>query len=931
MKKNIKNILWSVRFLLLVAGFSLGMNLQGCSDDLEVNRNPLDQPFDGITLLVPDVASFAESGTRADANPTASEATVSRLDIVAIERNQSISYFKDVKSIGTTSDGYSIYRLSVSEGFYRIYVLGNVNYYLDGADLNNPVDLSIYNENQIQELTLNFRANQPLMAGKLPMVCTPEELTATKDNNSYIQITNNNTNPIKAEMTFLCSKVRYTILFNRAKDGFSKNFGDNVIDFGVSDGSTSGAYVTDLRPETKINGNGVRIDFIKDNGNNPAIWSGNLRRYYYPAKGETYPASSGDVLSAYNMTDWNWVNDYTTQRAWQGTLYLPENNNEGVDRTKIKLPYSLNGAPMTQEKVISLIDKTTTDNFELKGIERGKMYDIRSKIIDPDVMTTEISVADWDLQALYFDLNQSYELVVEKTSMEVVASDEWHSLGFESNVPDSEIEFEFPKIKYNGQYLDFFNAEVFSPDEVEDNGWKSHFHIRINPNIPFPIIYELLHNEAGYNDGETTHTKQSLSYFHIIAGNLHKKIDIQLLDLKVFLNVSPQLIVLDVKEFYLTGEAEPVVPIEFETNYDNARTSVDFYIEDANGLLKGLGQGDLTMVLPEGVDRNGNIFVNSGTLNLKINNIYSDHEFWNNEHEITLRFVLKVHNPLTDAIEETLTQTVKIQVKSVNTNYIIHFHDATGNWTNAPHIFIYQDLLLPSDLLAVEGDPSQGISIYAGKIVGYIEENNGLQWNAACQYVFSNNVSFRGWKGYGGPDNNNPYDKIEDGSNCYDYTQGFVMLGTKNANGTWNDTYGYTNRNPKRRDRYRYDTNFNEDHEKRMTANDWNRCNDCKNNSVNHKFSGANDDYDYPGILMEDEGNGWYRYTLTGVAQPGKTMIIFANTHAPWNFSPENDYRYPGAYETGLTLFDFEDNEGWFVFKGQNRTDHYFYDDKPAL
>ena len=89
---------------------------------------------------------------------------------------------------------------------------------------------------------------------------------------------------------------------------------------------------------------------------------------------------------------------------------------------------------------------------------------------------------------------------------------------------------------------------------------------------------------------------------------------------------------------------------------------------------------------------------------------------------------------------------------------------------------------------------------------------------------------------------------------------------------------------------------------------------------------------------MEKESDGWWRYTLTGVAQPGKTMIIFANTESPWDdqLGGQDNNRFPAAYETGLPLFDFEDNEGWFVFNGANEenggkinTDPHFTDDKP--
>lgn len=59
---------------------------------------------------------------------------------------------------------------------------------------------------------------------------------------------------------------------------------------------------------------------------------------------------------------------------------------------------------------------------------------------------------------------------------------------------------------------------------------------------------------------------------------------------------------------------------------------------------------------------------------------------------------------------------------------------------------------------------------------------------------------------------------------------------------------------------------------------------------------------------MIDEGNGWWKYTLTGIATPGKALIMFGDGHTYKDVMN----RYPGNDEVGIPLFDYPSREGWF-------------------
>ena len=60
---------------------------------------------------------------------------------------------------------------------------------------------------------------------------------------------------------------------------------------------------------------------------------------------------------------------------------------------------------------------------------------------------------------------------------------------------------------------------------------------------------------------------------------------------------------------------------------------------------------------------------------------------------------------------------------------------------------------------------------------------------------------------------------------------------------------------------------------------------------------------------MKHEDGDWYQFELTGVATPGKALIMFANWHGG------DGGRYPNAgngwSDPGIPLFDYPDREGW--------------------
>lgn len=988
-------------FLMTVAVF-ITMSVS-CTDDLDIHiDNTEKEGFTGITLCIPDGESAAEYGaTRGDeyvntrAYDLSKEMNFNTLYIVAIEQKDDETkvmhtFFKSQPDDLDEESGYRKYNISLSPGDYKFYVVANLNRYTfdsEGREITFPQAAT--SEDAIRDLIINFTYNSPLEPGFLPMACLHEKLKVGTDitnavvtGDNLITIEENASKIICADLNFLCSKVRYTILFDREKT----NYGDNTIDI-HRESSSNPPYVSNLRESTPLNVGKREIPdissvgdnesgnlFVTDQNNKSATWKLPLDRYVYgnfdfydEDKGEEDIKNALEALKAWSSTDGSWNSgDFLDKRAWQGVAYLPENLVKDAESGKtlltvLNFPYNFNGSEGVESPRKVSLDFSHDEGV---GIMRSKSYEIYALIKEPDAadMVVNTFIEDWTLQSLTYELHGPYELIVDKTSVETLSMAEPAFVWFKSDIAPQDIEFVSPQVSINNNPDDkssmrpLFFGEVVKKEDgsyLTQDGFYQ-MKVTFNLEIPYRILRGL---RASLDFNDQNYSKEDISFFHIVAGNLYKRIDIENLDLNPYLNVTPQTLIVDTREMYTSGYDNYSFDIQFETNVDLTDPGVTLTLTDESNLIsKGMGDGDLRVTKPYYVTGSAspyNITIKENTektgfINLNIKNIITGNPYWNKNNEYTLKFTLTVPSLTEGEDPEVFEKEVVIKVRPFSGNYILHFRDNTKRW-DEPHVYVYQDLTLPSDLTEKEpgsaGYDASKLHPYAGKIVGYIERNpsSGLQWNAAVQYVFSNNCSFRGWKGYGGPDINDPWatstwtaSNPQDAGN--NSTYGFVMFGTGPDNnpvdGCWNYTYAYNYtaglaENPIRDQRYNYDVNFNGDHQDGW--DNWG-CSKCK--WMAPDYNDDNNQYFYPGISMEREADGWWKYTLTGVALPGRTMIIFANYHAPWDKSDKDytaeDNRWPGDYESGLPLFDFEDNEGWFLFDGNtSNSEQKFVDDKP--
>ena len=431
----------NIKSLLLIAGCILGtsllvMSLQSCTEDLEIYNGYDNQGDEGISLYIPDVDWAAEYGaTRNDEyrnSRAVSEAVEGRIHTLWLfaypDENPNGAEKMVTQLTGNnylniqSEGGYKKYTLTnFASGNYHIYLIANFNSYLDS-----PISEDL-TEEELRSLILNFPTTKTLEQDMLPMYCLNTEIKSSensaKSTSGVFEVKKGGS--IYADLTFLCAKVRYTILFDRSANGFSYQFPNNNVNF-------SGAKVENLAKETKLFD--PKTSFGTDELFN--ISSINFQRKQYPAAGSKYfeitTATSADAPANLDAATSTWTTA-TAQRAWQGMIYIPENLSGNDSETQTKLSFTPNGENME-----------SSYSFTPRQFKRGQFYDMVAKLKKTE-FEVDVNVADWTLSQLAYNLHGPYELIVEATNINI-KSGEFSTLGYDTDV--KQISFDFPTIKF---------------------------------------------------------------------------------------------------------------------------------------------------------------------------------------------------------------------------------------------------------------------------------------------------------------------------------------------------------------------------------------------------------------------------------------------------------------------------------------------------
>ncbi|MDE6754986.1 MAG: hypothetical protein K2J82_10300 [Muribaculaceae bacterium] len=401
-----KNLLTRISASALFAAAALlPAALTSCSSDSEPAPNPDPIP-EGMARLNLSF-SAPEISTRGTANLTDDEKTVSSVWVYFFKKNDSGTFVKEAAfAINSTTDGTTdsatgatfsnietinqapddyqpvVTGMNIAAGTYHVYVLANMDNYYD--DFLDPA-------NETAFLAESFTSGTQITNSELPMAADKTALTVSGDGVSYsstgtyagdIVITSGQVD-VKADLTILCSKVRYTIFF------------DNT----APTGTTSAGF---SYPIQSLEVTSLKLN--KANSVTPLFTAtpeslGSTDNIPLDAQAVEYPTdfaawTGGDQFGA-DLTDTEATT--TGKIAYQGTLYLTENLESANDnKTQLSLSASLDAGKDTATTPTYTIYLPNSKNTggEANTLTRGCFYDVMGKITSQG-MAFEVRIKPW--------------------------------------------------------------------------------------------------------------------------------------------------------------------------------------------------------------------------------------------------------------------------------------------------------------------------------------------------------------------------------------------------------------------------------------------------------------------------------------------------------------------------------------------------------
>lgn len=887
---------------ILFAMTGVAAAFTSCSDEIEY-RLPDEDTRPGIFLQISDAASLAAEGTRAlesgDAAATAEkEGLLNDLWLMVFDSDG--NWYKDPVDIlsnvsevkyHNTPNGSKEYELTeyfadaTQNAKYHIYLVANLSTYTGITDWKT----SIANEGKLKEKVVSFTdgsANYLLnhasvATSGLPMASLNSEITVTENSTSVkgqgITITPGASAKIHADLKFLCSKVRYTLLFdNTATDGISYSvFGGNSVIF-------DGAKATNLFAGTQTIGSDANT------GNSPYTLSKvSLKSVQYPSNPTTYPTDGKDGTEDQRFTNLPARSESGTTRAWQGVVYLPANADltkpttvtfSGKTDAGTKLEYNLPLVPNTS--TVEGAPATT-------ALKAGEFYDIVAKVTKLEKLDLQkVTVTPWTTTQLLYALTQNVYLNVGTTSLESVKAGEEYYIDVDSS---SEISWRSPQYEVDGVMTDLYYIELRGDQLM----------VCINADIPQSSFPNIRTGKA--EDGVTD---RDYKWFEIQAGGgvINKKIEVKDLGLYRYLTVTPNRFPINVNVLTSSGNYSNSDNTEFEVE-----TNVDeFWFEIVNWASTSNKQADHIWI--EAINDNGTTtvipFNASGATNpQKLSNGSGVRKFrlryegLNDGLDIfgtssTLQLRVRVDNTGFEGDDYVNSVNFYTDIEADTDRYVVHFKSKDNCLGNPPHIYVYQCLEGPEWSNTTFSQSGTTYKLAKMPISGRSKDSDSRDI-AALEYSFTGKIAFRGWD-YAA--NKTVLDKGSSGIK-YITDAGFMKL-----EGDWNEKNNADNR---------YNTNMdffaNYRTAKDESGNYLCSCSDCR---------GSNYNPGWPGLAMQAEGDGWFKIELPGTATPGRALMIWTNKHSDGSHS-----QYPKG--SGIRLFDYPSKEAWYYFEWDNRENKY--------
>ena len=349
---------------IISAVFLLGHS--ACINDQDRPEDPKESDLTTINLHIScDLISPYSINTR------------DNFGLTVFERVFKHIYFIAVKTSNTTDNKVRIFNLSdqisnigpngcnvwieLEKSTYKFYIVANFEGYIDGT-IEQNID-------QLDDLIANFSTDKSITEDNIPMACNSNEIQyyirsglfggKWTTSSSGIDISESTTysNGLRANLNILCSKIRYTILFDSRDGCISNSFDDNRIQF-LFDNNDSRPYLTYTAPDNTQQEKSLALFRYTFKNSDLKITSSYFNNNWNLS---SFDPESDLVLfdgDIYTLNDWNKL----AQKAWSGATYIT------AKVATLNFPYTLIGSYET--------NPTGVRKVNVSNIAKGQMRDL---------------------------------------------------------------------------------------------------------------------------------------------------------------------------------------------------------------------------------------------------------------------------------------------------------------------------------------------------------------------------------------------------------------------------------------------------------------------------------------------------------------------------------------------------------------------------
>lgn len=858
--------------LLSVAALLL---LAACTDDADVYNTPASSEGN-LCVYVPvtregDATTSPLSNSNPTYNATENECHINNLHLYAFPVGGGTFLSQDLPSPEASNminDGVASYQLQIKPGEYRVYVVANMNDVLK--------DTPIYTEDDLKEVVLRYNPSmsKPGMpvANNLPMIYDPTKAADGKTEKTIIQASATAPQTVAANLQFTCVKVCLNLVYDPTADGVSSAL------------TSKGLQIADVKAERLSPSTNLVWDGKFSNPKVSGEYADGFESVLYKASPSTgegpYYTKWTEKLDNANVNDEDIITpdgkgeaqppvDPTKKWLFRATYYLPERYvANALQQSALKIDGKV--ADHTNSYNINLghrQDETSPD--EVPTFPRGTYYEIvgRIKSLGNIDLDCVVGVKPWEMETIDADFTHT-TLWVSKTSAEVKSLQDDY-IDYQTNADPKSLKFGCES-KLNKRMSG--DLEII---KVENDEVNKRLKFSINPNLSVTDFGTKTEGDAKV---------------WIKANNLKKY-------LKVHYNVTPYFKVdpVDIVIQYAENSSELTKVVKFTTN------------------LSGIQFPD---VVPEGVwtEKSDGDYILSyaqSKINIKCENTQLAEGTFTitakTDPQTTTTHTFTVKSIGEDGSGKHIEQQIRVTVRPPVGPYRIYMR-AINDLAWCSNTFEGENI---AENLRKMGNDQFDIKnmLDEDSRIGTVNNNWRDGWWEAKENKGNNNWQNVTW--------NEDFSPHPDYHYVYIYTQiGETKPGTGSQDRTTKEWYFV-----------------------KSDRGDFTR------HTVSDGDSNFGTDQLWPGhSMLADENNpGWYYYSIPAnqksivkkntnedkMINPGQTLLIFSNgTYLATGFQ---SHRFTHHNDAGMTLFNYEDNEGWYLYDPTCDPYYRVYDEKPTV